>query len=345
MWSVFVGSVVAKSLDQGAGGIISYSIKSLAAKRYFHINNSGAIFTKAKLDHEIQSKFELTVEARDHGVPPLFGYVNVTVFVIDINDNFPVWDDYTHCIELVENHPVRDKVHDFNASDKDSGVNGKVMYSIVSGPNSVFHLNAETGSLSLINAVDYEKVQSYNLIVNASDSGHPALWSLLNVEICVTDVNDNVPVLNHSSINVSENLPVRTVIYTFRAVDKDSGDNGKVWYTFSGGVQYTNFDLSGDGNLTLKSPLNRETQDKHELYILAGDRGIPMQTSTPTRFTIYVEDVNDEAPTFLKKFSFSTIENEMPGTFIGKVEAIDGDLGKNSEIVYSLVNSTDHFEN
>ena len=116
--------------------------------------------------NEIQSKFELTVEARDHGVPPLFGYVNVTVFVIDINDNFPVWDDYTHCIELVENHPVRDKVHDFNASDKDSGVNGKVMYSIVSGPNSVFHLNAETGSLSLINAVDYEKVQSYNLIVN-----------------------------------------------------------------------------------------------------------------------------------------------------------------------------------
>jgi hypothetical protein len=340
--SVFVGTVLANSYDQGSGGIISYSIKTLDSQQHFYINDSGAIFTKAKLDHEVQSKYELLVEARDHGNPALFGYVNASVTVIDINDNFPVWIDYSHCIELNENHPVSDKVHVFNAFDKDSGLNGKVTYSIVSGPDSVFNLNSATGYLLLNMPADFEQVQLYQLTVNASDSGKPVLWSLLHVNICVIDVNDNVPVLHNSSVSVNEDLPVNALIYTFHAVDKDSGKNGKVWYKFSDSIPPRHFELSKDGNLTLKSPLDRETQVEHEVYIIAGDLGTPIRTSTPAKLTIYVQDVNDEIPVFTKKLSFLTIEEEV--ALIGKVEANDRDLGKNSEIEYSLVNSTDNFK-
>ena len=341
--SVFVGTMQANSYDQGSGGIISYSIKTLDSQQHFSINDSGAIFTKARLDHEIQSKYEFLVEARDHGTPSLFGYVNATVTVIDINDNFPVWKDYDHCIELHENHPVGDEIHVFKAFDKDSGLNGKVTYSIVSGPDSMFNLNSETGYLSLNMPVDYEQVQLYHLTVNASDSGKPVLWSLLNVNICVIDVNDNVPVLHNSSVNVKEDLPIHALIYTFHAVDEDSGKNGRVWYNFIDNTP-NHFELDRDGNLTLKSPLDRETQDKYEVFVIAGDQGVPIKTSTPAKLTIYVQDVNDERPVFTNKLSFLTTENKKTDTLIGKVKAKDRDLGKNAEIEYSLINSTDNFK-
>ena len=346
--SSLVGIVMANSYDQGSGGIVSYFIKTVDAQQYFYINDSGEIFTKTILDHERQSVYKLLVESKDHGTPPLFGHVNVTITVIDINDNFPVWkDDYNHCIELEENHPVDEKVHVFNAFDKDSGLNGKVTYSIVSGPDKVFHLDSETGYLSLNRPVDYEQVQLYQFTLNASDSGKPALWSLLNFNICIIDINDHVPVLHNASVNVSEDIPLNSLIYTFHAVDKDSGKNGKVWYKFcdhGNCILPTHFDLSRDGNLTLKLLLDRETQDKHELYIIYGDHGTPLKTATPARLTIFVQDVNDEVPVFTTKLSFITKENENVGTPIGKVKAKDRDLGKNSEIEYSLVNSTDNFE-
>ena len=340
--SVFIGSVQANSYDEGSGGIISYSIKSLVSQQHFFINDSGAIFTKAKLDHEIHSKYEFLVEARDHGTPSLFGYVNVTVTVLDINDNFPLWQDYSHCIKINEDHSIDKEVYIFNAVDKDSGLNGKVTYNIVRGPKSVFSLDSETGYLTLNMPVDYELVKLYHLTVNASDSGKPALWSLLKVNICIVDVNDNVPILHNSSINVSEGLPINALIYNFRAVDKDSGQNGKVWYRLD--AHSSHFELSGVGNLTLKSPLDRETQDEHELLVTAGDYGAPIKTSMPAKLTIYVQDVNDEIPVFTGKLSFFTTENKIAGTLIGMVEAKDRDLGKNAEIEYSLINSTNDFK-
>lgn len=340
--SLFVGIVLAKSYDQGSGGIISYSIKTADSQKYFYINDSGAIFTKDLLDHEGQASYELLIEARDHGKPPLFGYVNVTINVIDINDNFPVWKDYNHCIDIAEDHLVGYKFHSFNASDKDSGLNSKITYSLVSGTDPVFKLDSATGDLSLSMPLDYEQVHLYQLTVSASDSGKPVLSSFLNVNICVTDVNDNVPLLHNSSVNVSEDLPVNSLIFTFHAIDKDSGKYGKVWYKFSGSVS-SFFQLSG-GNLTLKLPLDRETQDKHEVYIIAGDHGIPIRSSNPAKLTIYVKDVNDEIPVFTSKLSFVTTENKISGTLIGKVEAKDGDLGKNSQVAYSLINSTENFE-
>lgn len=340
----FVGVVAAKSYDQGAGGEISYSIKTLDALQFFSVNNSGAIFTKLRLDHELQSKYIFTVEARDHGNPSLFGYVNVTVFVKDVNDNLPVWTNPDIEISLVENKGVGDVFFVFSASDKDDGKNGEITYSITAGPRDVFQLNPKTGSISLLVPVDYEQVHHYQLIVTASDSGIPSLSSSASVNISILDFNDNTPVLNESYIYVEEDAPINKILFTFHASDKDSGANGEVWYNLKDSGSKRNFHLARDGVLKLKAQLDREKQDKHELYIVVGDFGTPHETSPPTKFTIYVKDVNDETPTFSKKFTFTTIENEKPGTFIGRLTAIDKDIGLNSELQYSLVNSSGEFE-
>ena len=341
--SIFIGAVLAKSRDQGPGGVLSYSIKTGEAQQFFHINNSGAIFTKNKLDHEIQSKYTFTVEARDHGDPRLFGYVNVTVSVEDLNDNPPVWNNPHIKIDLLENRSVGDFFYTFRATDKDAGKNGEVTYKVIAGPLKIFDLDPITGHLSLSVPVDYELIKLYQLTVNASDSGIPSQTSSATVEIFIKDYNDNAPVLNQSHVFVNEDEPVDTILFIFHASDKDSGQNGKVWFKLDS-LSTSNFDLNKTGVLTLQSSLDREISDKHELYVVAGDYGQPFKTSPRVKFTVYVKDVNDETPTFLKKFTFVTTENMKSGTMIGQVTATDGDIGLNSKLEYSLVNPTGKFE-
>ncbi|XP_046853380.1 protocadherin Fat 4-like [Xenia sp. Carnegie-2017] len=337
--TVYVGMVSAKSCDKGSGAIISYSSKD--AQQHFYVNDSGAIFAKPYLDYETQSIYELLITAQDHGIPPLSGFVNVTIHVLDINDNAPVWDDYSPCVKVMEDEAVGVVFHVFNAFDPDSGLNAKVSYSVVSAPENIFSLNSENGQMTLIQSIDYERVHFYNLILNASDSGVPIQWSLIKVNVCIIDVNDNRPILHNSSVTIKESHPIHESIYTFHAVDKDSGKNGEIWYKFYDMVNTDFFKLSRHGVLSLKKPLDREKQDRHNVTVLAGDLGSPILTSSPVTLTIIVEDVNDEAPAFTKNFRFITKEEQANQTVIGKVKAVDNDIGRNAEIEYSLVNCTD----
>lgn len=63
------------------------------------------------------------------------------------------------------------------------------------------------------------------------------------------------------------------------------------------------------------------------LTLLALDHGAPALSSTQT-LTINVVDVNDEAPVFKQRiYEASVKENQNPGEFITRVEAVDGDSG------------------
>ena len=54
----------------------------------------------------------------------------------------------------------------------------------------------EDGSLVLRLPLDYESIESYNLVISAMDSGFPPLSGTTSVVISVLDANDNVPVFS-----------------------------------------------------------------------------------------------------------------------------------------------------
>lgn len=58
-----------------------------------------------------------------------------------------------------------------------------------------------TGELTLASALDYETTDHYSLTVMASDAG--GLSDFKSLEISVTDVNDNVPVIELVRYEVS----------------------------------------------------------------------------------------------------------------------------------------------
>ena len=53
----------------------------------------------------------------------------------------------------------------------------------------------EDGSIVILQALDYESVQFYNLTIESSDKGQQPQTNTTFVTISVIDVNDNPPVL------------------------------------------------------------------------------------------------------------------------------------------------------
>lgn len=67
----------------------------------------------------------------------------------------------------------------------------------------VFSLNNQTGVLSPSSSLDYETTTQYVLNMSASDLGNPTRRTFIDVTVNVMDVNDNSPVLNSRTVQVS----------------------------------------------------------------------------------------------------------------------------------------------
>ena len=187
------------------------------------------------LDREEQPSYDLVLIARDGGNKT--GTLNITLKLIDVNDNKPV---VVYIGQIVENSSVVQPVVDINATDKDSGVFGTLTYSInmvmndigedITGDN-IFSINTSTGEISTNAVLDRELVSNYCLIIAVRDGGNYPNTVLATVEVQVVDINDNPPQVNidlNQDIGgkVSENLEVGTSIATMTVTDPDEDENG-----------------------------------------------------------------------------------------------------------------------
>lgn len=232
---VFLMSIHANDSDQGLNSLLSYSIIS-GNQSVFSINSSsGEITVLLSLDFETLHQLNLTVQAKDHGMPPLEANASVVINIRDINDNAPIIENNsTNNLTLLENVPEGTFVVQINASDADSGMNSNLTF-LVAGGNA-FTINPTDGIVTTASELDYEKVKFYVLNVSVRDQGTPPLSSSILVKIEVIDVNDMTPVIYPlSPVYVRENVPVDTVITRVNATDGDSGINAVLNFTLVSG--------------------------------------------------------------------------------------------------------------
>lgn len=98
------------------------------------------------------------------------------------------------------------------------------------------------------------------------------------------------------------------------------------------------FELAADsGIITLRAPLDRETQAEHRLVVRARDAGRPPLSATAT-VRLTVADVNDNPPEFeFHQYRAQVPEIDAPGTEVLRVRATSRDAGVNADVYYSLV--------
>ena len=140
--------VAATDADFGLNAEITYSIIGENATNYLSIDaNSGQISQGGtKLDREKSPYFNFTVRATDKGTPAKTTEVEVSLQLVDINDNAPVFDKEEYQASVRENLDAGSFVLRVNATDLDIGTNGKILYRRLQGGDSLFDIDPFTVS-------------------------------------------------------------------------------------------------------------------------------------------------------------------------------------------------------
>ncbi|CAF3874525.1 unnamed protein product, partial [Rotaria sordida] len=359
--------------DSGINGKLSF--KLLNNEDYFQLDiitlsmNEYAIYgiVKQLLDREINEKYELIIEGRDHGLSQAkINRTKIAIEILDENDNAPKFSQIEYSIHsLPENTPIGTELLTISASDADKGLNGLIHYSIINPPSSSsfpFIINSTTGVISLHSSLDYEITRSYRFLIRASDSGLvQSLFTDTWLSISIKDIND-CPVeimflpnrrfqYDNQKLFIYENTEINNLTLGYiRLVDRDSIET-----KLSISLIILDKQIKQDYEIISSNQLNS--------YILIAKQGIfdrEIQTEINLRFIatdslltsiydlkIYLIDLNDNPSEFLSnplKFYIEELANYHMIKYpikdyqltIGYLNAIDHDEGENALNQYEL---------
>ncbi|XP_023209390.1 protocadherin Fat 4-like, partial [Centruroides sculpturatus] len=341
-----VGQVELQARMQRLFSQTKYSIVNVDLRRLFNITKDGYIFTKVGLDREKRSQYTFTVMLQERKPSTKVSVCEVTVDVLDVNDEIPT---FKHSYEgkIKENSPPGTAVvidPAIQAIDKDSGNNSIIRYSL-SGKGSDLFSILENGivvytSSDPLGVLDRERQEVYNLKVTATDLGN--LSSSTQLTINIEDENDNVPVFQHGPLRIllPETARPGSKIAEVRALDADGkGPNSKVEY----------FITSGDKG---EVRVDRQTGELYVVSKLKPSSAILLNITAVdghglasfTKVNITIVDVNDHHPTFVKsEYTFTVKEGNYTGKRLqlGVLHAVDQDTGKNGLVDYTIVKTID----
>ncbi|XP_062429972.1 protocadherin Fat 4 [Rhea pennata] len=329
--------LTAMDADEGANALVTYTIIS-GADDSFHIDpESGDLIATKRLDRERRSKYSLLVRA-DDGLQSSDMRINITVS--DVNDHIPKFSKPVYSFDIPEDATPGSLVAAILATDDDSGINGEITYTVSEDDeDGMFFLNPVTGVFNLTRVLDYEVQQYYILTVRAEDGG--GQFTTIRVYFNILDINDNAPVFNMTSYSTSlmENLAPGSAILNFSVTDADDGSNSQLSFSIASGDSLGQFSIDRNGVLSIKRPLDRESQSFYSLVVQVHDMAAPpasRYTST-AQVSIILLDVNDSPPSFISPKLTYIPENTPIDTIVFKAQATDPDSGPNSYIEYSLL--------
>ncbi|XP_069022569.1 protocadherin Fat 3a isoform X6 [Embiotoca jacksoni] len=320
--------------EAGPGRMVLYSLADSAGGFFSIDESSGIVVLERILDREVQPTYQITVRASDQGSPlPLFSLVNVTITVLDINDNPPVFERRDQLATVPEDVGVGTEVLRVHAASKDIGTNAEITYSIRSGnEHGKFHIHPLTGAILVAQPLDYETCRDYFLTVEARDGGTPPLSAITTVNINLTDVNDNAPMFSRDlyTAAVSEDATIGEPVVQLIAEDVDSHLNGAILYSIVSGDRDNQFFIDPlSGVIKVNKQLDHETVSSFCLSIRALDSGVPPMSSTVT-VNIDISDINDNPPAFSPANLITVIQENKPiGTSILQLSVIDLDSSHN----------------
>ncbi|KAL5111275.1 hypothetical protein TcWFU_000929 [Taenia crassiceps] len=277
-----VGSLVtrlnATDLDEGENGRLTFSFVAdeppsgtVSPLSLFQINEkTGDITTCMEINREAYdpplSSVVLQVRVSDNGMPPKSATQEVRIYILDENDNDPVFQRNEYQFHVMENLPSGYAIGEILVTDKDEG-EIKLSFGMQSyGPlpftisPSPFHSENEHGAYSMTRftlnttrPLDREVEHSFKFTLLATDGfgGHGRYRSgtaTATVEVIVENENDNDPVIifpqkQNKTFYLSWREKKNFELLTINANDKDPSENPHIFDLMRGplDVQMINY--------------------------------------------------------------------------------------------------------
>ncbi|XP_029587818.1 protocadherin alpha-3 isoform X21 [Salmo trutta] len=365
--NVPVGATViqvnATDLDEGANGEVRYSFGNEVdrkARELFILDSiTGEITVKGVIDFEENNIYEIDIQASDQGLAPLTTDKSVIVKIVDVNDNAPEIEATSFSNAIPEDSKPGTTVALISVNDLDSGVNGRVICSVLEDLPFKLMSSLQDNMYSVVtkSPLDREKQGHYDVTIVAKDAGQPSLSSVKTVSVVVSDVNDNSPEFSQSpyTFYVTENNDPGGSVFSVSASDRDINENALISYNIlrdSGEENKWASFLSinsENGNILALKSFDFETLKTFKFQVVATDSGTP-SLSTNVTVNVFILDQNDNAPVILYPVSANGSAEgveEIPrnvnaGHLVTKVRAYDADIGYNGWLLFSLQEVTDH---
>lgn len=289
------------------------------------VNNTTGLPNNVALNFENQSSFSLTVKVVDRGDQSTSANNSVVINLTNVNETPPAVQDST--FSIAENRPLGTLVGQVIASVGETG-NKITSYTIMAGNTDGAFAIDSVGRITVSNpaAIDFEKNPTFQLTIRATDDGSPALFATGTMTILLSNLNEQIVMLDQGPFTVNENTPNGTIVGQIVTTDPDNVNSPVQGQSFviNGGNTGGAFSIDPQGRIIVanSAALNFESTPSFTIIATVKDTGTPA-TSMAATLTILLADVND-APTIGTQ-SFNLKEHSIPGTVVGTVQANDQD--------------------
>jgi len=258
----------------------------------------------------------------------------------------PRFTERTRIIKIQENSLPGTMIDDISRYVQDDE-GDSILYSIDPIGAQLCHISRATGQLRLSVSPDREVQSMYKFSVFASDDfeGGVNRKVKMDVYLYLIDVNDNNPQFQNTPYHtkVDEDIAVGSLIMTVVALDKDTGVNAEVTYSFTGMTSDDKFRIGArSGNVYVKEKLDYEKKQSYTIFIRAQDNGSPTRYEMTT-LVVELNDINDTPPYFEFPGLPRYLDENLPiGTSVAQVRAKDGDASIQTPIRYEIVSGDEY---
>ena len=290
------------------------------------VTTSGQLQTKAALDYETKSSYEVSVGVSDGNEGT--ASITVTISITNVNEA-PAFASETTTRSVAENTAANTNIGtavtatDPDITDANTDANPEtstadaVTYTLGGTDAASFAIVSTSGQLQTKAALDYENKDEYEVTVTASDG---ALSDSIDVTINITDVlvfTDGESTTRSVAENTAASENIGTAVTA-------TGTGGALTYSLTG-TDAASFDIdTATGQLQTKAALDYETKNSYSVTV-----GVAEGTETASiTVTIDITNVN-EVPSFPDSTdtTLEIAENTAAGTNIGDaVAAADPDI-------------------
>ena len=291
----------ATDLDTGVNADLTYAIESGGGNKFTLDSVTGDITLRHLVDRESDDYYGLVITVADGGTPPHTVSTSVSISILDINDNAPIFTDI-FSFTTDENVARETLVGQVIANDPDLGSNGVVNYFIHDvrvGETGHFVIGQTSGIVeTVVLTLDREVTDQYILRVRAEDQGVPIMTSYTDVTIDIADLNDNTPYFAQSSYTATleENAGAGVELFIVEAADPDLNENADLNITIPDRPESLYFIVNETSTyLTTIGSIDREVYPYIFFYMYAADMG---NTSLVGRASVNITvlDLNDNWP-------------------------------------------------